>query len=80
VVLLPPYPVLPVLPLDPAPLLKVPIHRFELGDASLSRKMVDLVPVVLVVAQHLSPSCTLRQSELHLHLYHQDQLAPLESH
>jgi hypothetical protein len=42
--------------------------------------MVDLVPVVPVVAHHLSPSCALRPSELLLHLYHQVQLALLESH
>jgi hypothetical protein len=66
-----------VLPLDPVPLLEVPIHRLELGDAPVSRKKVDLVPAVPVVAHHLSPSCALRPSELHLH---QDQLALLESH
>jgi hypothetical protein len=63
-----------VLPLDPALLLEVPVHRLELGDAPLSRKMVDLVPVVPVVAHHLSPSCALRPSKLILHLYLQDQL------
>jgi hypothetical protein len=31
--LLPPYPVLHVLPLDPALLLEVPIYRLEWGDA-----------------------------------------------
>jgi hypothetical protein len=80
VVLLPPSLDLPVLPLDPALLLEVPIHHLELGDAPVSRKKADLVPVVPVVAHHLLPSCALRPSELHLHLYHQDQLAILESH
>jgi hypothetical protein len=69
-----------VLRLDPAPLLEVPVHRLELGDALVSRKKVDLVPIVPVVTHHLSPSCALRPLELHLHLYHQDQLALLESH
>ena len=78
--LLPPYPVLHVLPLDPAPLLEVSVHRLELGDAPVSRKKVDLVPVVSVVTHLLLPSFALRPSELHLHLYHQDQLALLESH
>jgi hypothetical protein len=55
VVFLTPYSVLPVLPLDPAPRLEVPIHRLELGDAPLSRKKVDLVFVVPVVAHLLSP-------------------------
>jgi hypothetical protein len=66
VVLLPPSFVLLVLPLDPVPLLEVPIHRLELEDAPLWRKMVDLVPVVPVVAHHQSPSCALRTSEHHL--------------
>ena len=79
-VLLPPSLVLPMLPLDPAPLLEVPVHRLELGDAPLSRKKVDLVPVVPVVAHLLSPSCAFRSSELLLHLYHQDHLALLQSH
>jgi hypothetical protein len=35
VVLLPPLLDLPVLPLDSAPLLEVPIHHLELGDAPL---------------------------------------------
>jgi hypothetical protein len=80
VVLLPPSLDLPVLPLDPALLLEVPIHHLELADAPLLRKMVDLVAIVLVVIHHLSPLCALRPSELHLHLYHQYQLALLESH
>jgi hypothetical protein len=79
-VLLPPSLDLPVLPLDPALLLEVPIHHLELGDAPMSRKMVDLVHVAPVVAHHLSPSCALRSSELLLHICHQDQLALLESH
>jgi hypothetical protein len=69
-----------VLPLDHVPLLEVPVHRLELGDASLLRKMVDLVLAVPMVAHHLLPWFALRPSELHLHLYHQDQLALLESH
>jgi hypothetical protein len=80
VVLLPPSLDLPMQPLDHALLLEVPVHRLELGDAPLLRKMVDLIHVVPVVAHHLLPSCALRLSELHLHLCHQDQLALLESH
>jgi hypothetical protein len=57
VVLLPPSLVLPVLPLDPVPLLEVPIHRLESKEAPLWRKMADLAPVVPVVAHHRSPSC-----------------------
>jgi hypothetical protein len=60
VVLLPPQLVLLVLPLDHAPLLEVPIHHLELGDAPASRKKADLDPVVPVVAHHLSPSCALQ--------------------
>jgi hypothetical protein len=41
----------------------------------VSRKKVDIVPAVLVIAHLLSPSFALRPSELHLHLCHQDQLA-----
>jgi hypothetical protein len=80
VVLLPSSLDLPVLPLDPSPLLRVPVRRLELGDAPLLRKMVDLLHVVPMVAHRLSPLCALRPSELLLHLYHQDQLALLESH
>jgi hypothetical protein len=80
VVLLPPSLDLPVLPLDHALLLEVPVHHPELGDAPMSRKMVDLALVVPVVAHHLSPSCALRPSELHPNLCPQDQLALLESH
>jgi hypothetical protein len=80
VVLLPPSLVLPMLPLDHVPLLEVPVHRLELEDAPLWRKMADLALVVPVVAHHLSPSCALRLSEHHLNLCHQDQLALLESH
>jgi hypothetical protein len=80
VVLLLPSLVLPVLPLDPVPLLEVPVHRLELEDAPLWRKMADLALVVPMVAHHLPPSCALRPSEHHLHLCHQDQLALLESH
>jgi hypothetical protein len=69
-----------VLPLDLVPLLEVHVHRLELGDAPVSRKKVDLVPAVPVVTHLLSPSFALRPLELHLHLYHQDQLALLESH
>jgi hypothetical protein len=66
-----------MLPLDHTPLLEVPVHHLELGDAPVSRKKADLVPVV---AHLLSPSCALQPSKLHLHLYHQDQLALMESH
>jgi hypothetical protein len=72
VVLLRPALVLPMLPLDPVPLLEVPVHRLELEDAPLWRKMADLDLVVPVVTHHLSPSCVLRPSEHHLHLCHQD--------
>jgi hypothetical protein len=48
VVLLPLSLVLPVLPLDPVPLLEVLVHRLELEDALLWRKMADLAPVVPV--------------------------------
>jgi hypothetical protein len=75
VVLLPPSFDLLVLPLDHTPLLEVLVHHLELGDAPVSRKKADLVPVVPMVAHHRSPSCALRPSELHLHLCHQDQLA-----
>jgi hypothetical protein len=80
VVFLLPSLVLPVLPLDPVPLLEVPVHRLELEDAQLWRKMADLAPVVPVVAHHRSPLCVLRPSKHHLHLCHQDQHALLESH
>jgi hypothetical protein len=80
VVFLPPSLDLPMLPLDPALLLEVPVHHLELGDAPLLRKMVDLLHAIPVVAHLLSPSCALRSLELHLHLCHQDQLALLESH
>jgi hypothetical protein len=80
VVLLPLSLDLPMLPLDHASLLEVLFHHLELGDAPVSRKKADLVPVVPVVAHHLSPLCALRSLELHLHLCHQDQLALLESH
>jgi hypothetical protein len=80
VVLLPPSLDLLVLPLDHALLLEVLVHRLELGDAPLSRKMVDLVPVIHVVTHYLLPMCALRPSEFLLHLHHQDQLALLESH
>ena len=49
-VLLPPSLVLPVLPLDPVPLLEVHVHRLELEDAPLWRKMADLALVVPMVA------------------------------
>ena len=78
-VLLPPSRVLPVLPLDHVPLLEVPVHRLELEDAPLWRKVADLAPVVPVVAHHQSPSYALRPLEHHLHLCHQDQIALLES-
>ena len=54
-VLLPPPLDLPMLPLDPALLLEVPVHHLELGDAPASRKKADLIPVVHVVAHHQSP-------------------------
>jgi hypothetical protein len=76
VVLLPPSLVILVLPLDFVPLLEVPVHRLELEDTPLWRKMIDLVPVV---AHHQSPLCALRPLEHHLHLCHQDQIALLES-
>jgi hypothetical protein len=79
VVLLPPSLVILVLPLDSVPLLEVPVHRLELEDTPLWRKMDDLVPVVPVVAHHQSPLCALRPLEHHLHLCHQDQIALLES-
>jgi hypothetical protein len=44
-----------MLPLDPSPHLEVLVHCLELGDAPLSRKKVDLVPIVPVVAHLLSP-------------------------
>jgi hypothetical protein len=55
VVLLPPYPFLPVLPLDSCLLLKVLVPHLELGVAPLLRKMVDPVLVVPVVTRHLFP-------------------------
>ena len=79
-VLLPPLLDLLVLPLDHALLLEEPIHYLELGIAPLSRKMVDLVPVIPMVAHHRLPSCALQLSEFLLNLHHQDQLALLESH
>jgi hypothetical protein len=82
-VLLPPYPVLHVIPLDLCTHLEVPVPHLELGDAPMSRKKVDLVLVVLVVpivAHHLSPLFSWRPLELHPHLHHQDQLALLQSH
>ena len=66
-VLPPPPLVLSVLPLDPVSLLEVPVHRLELEDAPLWRKMADLTLVVPVVAHHLSPSRTLQPSEHHIH-------------
>jgi hypothetical protein len=64
VVLLPPSLDLPMLPLDPSLFLEVPVHCLELRDALVSRKKADLLPVVPVVAHHLSPSCALRPLEL----------------
>jgi hypothetical protein len=52
-VLLPPYPFLHVLPLDPCLHLEVPVPHLDLGDAPVFRKMVDLVLVVPVVAHLL---------------------------
>jgi hypothetical protein len=48
-VLLPPSHDHLVLPLDHTP-LDEPVHRFELGDAPLLRKKVDLVHLVPVAA------------------------------
>ena len=53
--LLPPSLILPVLPLDHAPLLEEPVHHLELGDAPWLRKKIDLVLIVPVVAHRLSP-------------------------
>jgi hypothetical protein len=80
VVLLPPYPILHVLPLDPCLHLEVPVPHLELKGAPKSRKMVDLNLVVLAVAYHLLPLFVLRPLEPRPHLHHQDQLALLESH
>jgi hypothetical protein len=77
-VLLPPYPILHVLPLDPCLHLEVHVPHLELGDAPMQRKKVDLV--VPVVAHHLSLLFALRTSEPHPNAHHQDQLALLESH
>jgi hypothetical protein len=55
VVLLPPYPFLPMLPLDSCLLLEVAIPHFELGVSPLLRKMVDPILVVPEVAHHLLP-------------------------
>jgi hypothetical protein len=54
-VLLPLYPFHRVLPLDSGLHLKVHVPHFELGDAPLLRKMVDLDFFVPVVAHHLLP-------------------------
>jgi hypothetical protein len=80
VVLLPPYLVLYVLHLDPALHLEVPIPHFELRDAPMWRKKVDLALVVHAVTHHLSPLFASWPSEPHPRLHHQDQLALLESH
>jgi hypothetical protein len=79
-VLITPYPVLHVLPLDPCPYLEVLVPHLELEDASMLRKMVDLDLIVPAVAHHLSPMFILRLLEPHYHLHHQDQLALLDSH
>jgi hypothetical protein len=55
VVLLPTCRFLHVLTLDPCLLLELHVPHDELGVAPLLRKKVDLVPVVPVVAHHLSP-------------------------
>jgi hypothetical protein len=80
VVLLPPEHDHLVLPLDHTPLLDEHVHQFELGDAPLLRKKVDLAPFVPVVAHLQSPWCVLRPLEYLLHLHHQDQLALMDSH
>ena len=51
--LLPPYHVLHVLPLDPDLHLEVHVPHLELGDAPVLRKMVYLDLVVPTVAHHL---------------------------
>jgi hypothetical protein len=73
VVLLPPLHDHLVLPLDHMPPLDEPVHRLELGDAPLLRKMVDLALFVPVAAHLQSPWCVLRPLERLLHLHHQDQ-------
>jgi hypothetical protein len=80
VVLLPPHLRHPVLPLDHTPPLEEPVHQLELGGAPLLRKKVDLALGVPMVAHLQSPWYELRPLEHRLHLYHQDQLALLESH
>jgi hypothetical protein len=80
VVRLSPCPFLHVLPLDPCLHIEVPVPHLELGVAPLLRKMIDPVLVVPMVAHHLLIWFSLRPLELHLHLYHEDQLALLESH
>jgi hypothetical protein len=78
--LLPPYHILHVLPLDPCLHLEVHVSHLELGDAPVLRKMVDLDLIVPAVAHHISPLFALRPLKPHPHLHHQDQLALLESH
>jgi hypothetical protein len=80
VVLLPPYHVLHVLPLDPTLHLDVLVPHLELEGAPLLRKKVDLALVVPAVAHHLSPLFALRSLEPHPRLHHQYQLALLKSH
>jgi hypothetical protein len=79
-VVLPLCPFLHVLPLDPFLHLEVLVPHLELEVEPLLRNMVDPILVVLVVAHHLLPQFSLRPLELHLDLYHQDQLALLDIH
>ena len=44
-----------------------PVHRFELGDAPLLRKKVDLAPFVPLASHLQSPWCALRPLERLLH-------------
>ena len=53
--LLPPYRVLHVLPLDPCLHLEVLVPHLKLEDAPMLRRMVDLDLVVTAVAPHLLP-------------------------
>jgi hypothetical protein len=70
VVLLPPYPIVHVLPLNSCLHLEVPVPHLELVDAPVLRKMVDLDLGVPAVAHHLSPLFVLRPLEPHPHLHH----------
>jgi hypothetical protein len=80
VLITPPFLLVLKLPLDSCHHLEVPIPHLELGVAPSLWKKVDLALVVLVVTHCLLPLSSLRPSEPHVHLCHQDQLALLESH